>query len=510
MTHGQSRLFAGKAKKNQQESPRFQNETRLPKLKKSSLSSMTAPEFPAESPCVEPVLGAEVASSGPPSLSARGTRIARSLLDRLPGGRFTRSVVVLAGGTAMGQAVSIAAAPVITRLYSPADYGAMGVYTSLLAIFCVVASLRYELAILLPEKDEDAAATVVLSLAIISFTVSIFGLGVWWLHVEIIQWTNTPALGLYLWLLPVGVAWTGVYNVFNYWAIRKKAFGLIARTRLFQRIAAVITKIGGYPFGLVGLLLGNIVAASAGIVSLVAFVVREDRNLFNTTNCRAMVRMAARYRRFPQISSVSGIMNATSLHLPMLMLAAFYGQIVTGQFALVLVVATYPTGFLGQAVGQVYLGEGASAVRNSPSTLYHLFLPVTKRMSVIAIVPMLVLVTLGPSLFVFVFGREWREAGEFARVLAPMMACQFVVSPLGSTLNLLERQAYLLAWDCFRITLVVASLGLPAFLGWTAITAIGVYSGVMIVAYVVLWILIKVTISCAIRDKTMLESNPNK
>lgn len=85
----------------------------------------------------------------------------------LPRGSFVRNVAVLAGGTAAGQAIVVLASPVLTRLYTPEDFGVLAVYASLLCVLSTVATLRYELAIPLPKRDEDAAALVVLCLVIV-------------------------------------------------------------------------------------------------------------------------------------------------------------------------------------------------------------------------------------------------------------------------------------------------------------------------------------------------------
>ncbi|MGQ9623675.1 MAG: lipopolysaccharide biosynthesis protein, partial [Candidatus Caldatribacteriaceae bacterium] len=112
----------------------------------------------------------------------------------LPRGRFGRSVLLLAGGTALGQAVTVLVSPILTRLYSPEDFGVFGVYASLLGIVAVIASLRYEYAIPLPEEDETAANIlalcfgVLLGMTVFSWII-IRGLGQ-----RIIAWANVPGL----------------------------------------------------------------------------------------------------------------------------------------------------------------------------------------------------------------------------------------------------------------------------------------------------------------------------
>ena len=71
-------------------------------------------------------------------------------------------------GTAAGQLVSILLSPVLTRLYSPQQFGVLSVYTALLTILVVIASLRYELTVPMAASDEDAINLVALCCCVLA------------------------------------------------------------------------------------------------------------------------------------------------------------------------------------------------------------------------------------------------------------------------------------------------------------------------------------------------------
>ena len=79
---------------------------------------------------------------------------------------FVRHVVTLMTGTAVAQAIPIAMSPILTRIYTPEDFGLFALYMSTSALLAEVATGRYELAIMLPKKDEDARDIFVLSVMI--------------------------------------------------------------------------------------------------------------------------------------------------------------------------------------------------------------------------------------------------------------------------------------------------------------------------------------------------------
>lgn len=155
------------------------------------------------------------------------------LVSRITGGfaagSFARSVLVLAAGGAVGQMIAVVASPVITRLYSPVDLGTLSIYTSLLSILAVAISLRYEQTIPMPALDDEGrnllavALTVSLNLALLTAVgVALFGN-------QIAVLTNSPGLMPWLWLLPISVGAVGAFESLSLWAVRIRAFSLIAR-----------------------------------------------------------------------------------------------------------------------------------------------------------------------------------------------------------------------------------------------------------------------------------------
>ncbi|MGH7483582.1 MAG: lipopolysaccharide biosynthesis protein, partial [Longimicrobiales bacterium] len=149
----------------------------------------------------------------------------------LPKGRFARGAAVLVSGTAAGQSVVILSSPVLTRLYTPEEFGTLAVYSAALATIVLVASGRYELAIPLARAGGAAANLMALSLLVLLATTLLTTLGVSVFGEHLIALTNTPALGPFVWILPLGVLLGGANKVFTYWALRKEAFRRIASTR---------------------------------------------------------------------------------------------------------------------------------------------------------------------------------------------------------------------------------------------------------------------------------------
>ncbi len=106
-------------------------------------------------------------------------RLRRFVERLLPQGRFARNVSVLAGGTALSQALAVLAAPLLTRLYRAEDFGYFQVYLSFMAFAMLAVTLRYEQAIFLPDQEEIAANLVGVTLLAVVAVSALSGAAFW-------------------------------------------------------------------------------------------------------------------------------------------------------------------------------------------------------------------------------------------------------------------------------------------------------------------------------------------
>lgn len=376
------------------------------------------------------------------------------------GSSFARHLGVIIGGTAVGQVITVAASPILTRLYTPSDFGILSVYMSVLGLIVVAGSLRYEVAIPLPESDVDAANLLALSLAIVTALSGVILAALGLLRPIVFGGGKYAVLAPFLWILPASMLGAGAYQALSYWAMRKQAFRTLARTKITQSIGQALTQIGlgALHWGPAGLLVGDLVGRSGGTGTLATLAWREDKSRLRLVSWDGMRTMAHRFRRFPIWSSGSALFNAATLQLPLLVLAGFYGSEVAGLFALGQRVLAAPMSLIGSGIANVYYSVLAEVAREEPERMQPLFNSLTKRLTLIGIAPVVVAAVLGPWLCEIVFGPQWRAAGIFLRLLAPMLLVQFVASPLGGTLDVLERQDLHLIREVLRQALLLGAL----------------------------------------------------
>jgi len=413
------------------------------------------------------------------------------LLVRLRAGPFARAVATLAGATAVAQAISLAASPLLTRLYTPDDFGIASVFMSFLSLAVGVSALRYDLAIPLPEDDAVARGLLTISLSCVLATTLALAVVVAGFGYGIVEWFNAPGLGPFLWLLPAGLLVAGIHQVLSSWAVRERAYGLLARRRVIQNLGAAATQvgIGVLGGGPIGLLIGEVVRQGAGTASLAALAWRGTQRGERRSWLADTIRAARVYYRYPTLVTGSSILNAGGLFLPPVLLAKTYGTEVAGLFALAQRMVEAPVRLLGQSVGQVYFAEAAAVARGGSARLPGMYFSTAKKLFVVGSVPVLVAGMASPWLFGAIFGATWREAGTVAQALSWFTAVRFVAYPLSQTLNILGRQDLQAGWDVFRLMAALGTILVGAQAGLSAVNTIRLFALGLSISYLVLFLL---------------------
>ncbi|SCL32731.1 Membrane protein involved in the export of O-antigen and teichoic acid [Micromonospora nigra] len=402
-----------------------------------------------------------------------------------------RGVLNIAAGSAGGQVLLLLAAPVLARMYSPADFGVFAVLGTLAATLGAVASGRFELAVPLPERDREAHDLVAVGLVTALGTALAGTVVVLVARDGIAALFDQPALSSWLWLTPWTAAAMAAVQVLNQLAIRYRRYSAIGRRNFLQAGATLLTQLGA---GLVGLRSGGMalglgVGQAVGALSLLPGMRRRGADEDPGTHRRSLWRTALHHRRFPLLLAPSGLINVLGLQLPVLLIAYFYGSAVAGWFGLTQRVLAIPVALLGLAVAQVYLAELSRAARTGSGRAAALFLQASRQLGMVAAAGALLIVFAAPPAFAMVFGPEWSTSGSYVQALAVFTATQLVGSPLSQTLIVFGRQGLQLAWDVGRMILVAAAVTATALAGGSALAAVWAFGLSAAAAYGVSWLL---------------------
>jgi lipopolysaccharide exporter len=379
---------------------------------------------------------------------------------------FLINVIKLMGGSVIAQALGIIAAPIITRIYGPASYGISTLFASITAIIVVVACLRYEMSIMLPEKDEDAASMLVTSLLLVCITTLLVSLFVFFLREQIAYLLKAPELAKYLWLTPFMVFISGIFLALNYWNSRTKEFGRLSATRIVASVGTVSTQLGmgfGGQSNAGGLINGQVIGKTISCGLLSGLIWRKDRKIIKKGFRREKIWQGIkRYKKFPLFDTWSALLNTVSIQIPSFLLAYFFSPTVVGYYALSVNLLSMPANLVGSAFAQVFYQKAAEANHNN--TLDIVTEKVLTSLVSLGMFPILLLAVAGKEIVLFFFGAGWAEAGVYAQILSIWIFSQFLYSPISTIFCVLEKQKDFLQFNIILFIIRIFSVSIGGLL----------------------------------------------
>lgn len=363
-----------------------------------------------------------------------------------------KNVLSLSFATVIANAISIFIAPINTRQYLSEDYGMSTLFFSLGSTLGIFATLQYNLAIILPESDEESVEVLYLNffisvvLSALSLIVVIL-IGGW-----ISEALKTPTLSNWLYFLPIFVLGNGANSALSSYANRKKEYKILSISRIFSSVcSAIISVMVGYLVdGALGLILSLLVFQTLGTIMLMVRLYKNYDILFNVPSYERVKAIAIKYKRFPIYTLPTMFINNFVNQVPIYMLTTFSGASATGFYGLGFRVLVTPIGLISSSVGEVFRQKAAEEVRLY-GNCFNIFKKAFLGLAISSVGIFSVLIAFGPWIFSVLFGEKWTEAGVYAQIMGVMFMFKLTVSPLSYLFYLFEKNLEALITHIYMI-----------------------------------------------------------
>ncbi len=337
-------------------------------------------------------------------------------------------MLVLMTGSAIAQVLGFALTPIISRLYSEADFGEFSSFNNVLSIIGAGVCLDYTQALMLPKEKDKALNVFVLSCLLSGLCV--VGVLIFWFAVPGFLQRKIHVESM--WMLPlllVAVLITGINHACQAWCVRNKEFSTTSSSQVIRSVANNSAQIGlGLNGGALPLIAGSVLADFLATINLARVAWRDLVALRREIRWERIWQLAKDYRDFPLYSASRNVINALSSGLPVFLLTQYYGIAVAGAYAFGQRLLWVPMGFVTGALRQV-LFQKACETHNHGGRLLPLYLKTTVGLLALIIVPSAVTIFWAPQIFAWVFGAKWLVAGEYARSLILWLMVAFCNLP---------------------------------------------------------------------------------
>lgn len=379
-----------------------------------------------------------------------------NILCKLKNSAFIRNILIVMTGTALAQVIGFALSPVISRLFTPSDFGIFGSFSAMGGILAAGITMDYSQAIMLPKEKGDALDLFFVSCISTIFITALFALACLIAPTQFLVLIKAPNRWVLL-ILVISLFVMGFNITLQSWCVRIKAFKHTSGSQVVRSLSSNAMQIG---FGLlhsgsIGLIISSVLADFIASINLFRAFLIDFKTTFYRRDYLRMKQLAYEYRDFPIYSASMNVMNAISTGLPVLLLANYFGIAVAGAYAFAEKILSAPMGLVLRALRQVLFQEAAETDHRGGSLLA-LFIKVTLGLFLLVAGPSLILLIWAPEIFSYVFGSSWITAGEFASSLIIWLAFVFCNLPSVLFSRILRLQRKLFIFN--SILLVVRTL----------------------------------------------------
>jgi len=367
---------------------------------------------------------------------------------------FFSSISTLTIGSLIAQSVAVLCAPIITRLYTPDELGSFTYLFSFTAIFMGIINGKYDMAVVTETNEKKVFALIKLSL-IVGIILTILGSIIYFTYnIFVLDSINLKDV-IFVFFVLLSYAFITVLTSYNN---RHKEYKVITSVNIIrsasQNIGSVI--LGFFGPGRIGLTLPYVVGQYLGIRRQGNTLLREQRwkRIKNTTR-KELKEVMIDHKRQPLFSAPAALANSFSYSSITIFLNTLYGASIVGFYSISVRLLGLPLSLVSGNVSKVFF-ESATKEYNNTGRFYNSFKQVFLFQLALAIPMMIVMYFFAPDICEFVFGKEWRIAGDYIRILTPMFGIRFVVTTLTPAMIIVNKQNI----EFFlQLGLVLSSLG---------------------------------------------------
>lgn len=380
-------------------------------------------------------------------------------IERIKASSYIKNSLILTSGTIVAQIIPLAFYPILARIYTPSDFGVLATVISITAVISVIATGKYETAILITDTKRLAANMVWLILIIAFFSLSIIEVLFYFSSDFISESFKVPSLKYWVYICPPTAFLIVIYQSYNEWCVRNKYFVNLSLNKITNTGSMTLAKAlfgwtkilnGGL---IIGELLGRIITA----VSCIRLALKKDKEEFFSPSFRQMKWLSKRYIECPKLVLPAQLLNILGGELPVLLLLTAFSITQIGYYSMAISVLALPASIISLAVRDTFRKQ-ANDIYKQTGNCFSIYMKTLSAMGVISIVGFSLFYLIAPQLFSFVLGKEWFSAGEYARILCPIVAISFVSETGSSMFIIAEKMKMLLLWQILYFLLTLTSI----------------------------------------------------
>ncbi len=353
---------------------------------------------------------------------------------------FAQNTFILSIGTISSQVVSMLFYPILSRIFSPEEFGLLALIISITAILGTLSTGRYEGSILITDSKRDAANVIALILFLSSGILLFSYFIMRFFSTDLETWFGNRDLAKWLFVIPLNAFFIIIYNIYNEWCVRNGSFKELSWNKLLNSSA---NSIGKFFFGVgkivsSGLVLGELLGRFITACFCVFRVIKKEKDFFNGISFDRIKRMAKRYIEFPMFSLPGALVNTFGGQLPIILIAFYFSSKEVGFYSMTMTVLSIPSTVISKSIRDTFR-QRANEDYKKYGNCRRIFIKTFKLMLTLSVTGTILVFFLLPRLFDLFLGSDWITSGQYAQILIPLIALSFVSNSLSGVFIIAEK-----------------------------------------------------------------------
>lgn len=356
---------------------------------------------------------------------------------------IVKNISILFFGTVLAQMIPFLASPILTRLYTPESFGVFSIFLSLSLIIASFSTGKYELAIMLPKKENKAFYLFTLAIVFSLIFNVIFFLVLLCFNTEIAKIIQFSGSVEYLYLCPLLAFVTAIYGSSQYFFNRKKQYKKVASNKLVQAGLITFSQIIFAKFlSALGLIMGHLIGCILAVLNLIKGGFENEKKYLSSISFKRLLFVAKEYKKFPIFFSLSYGINTFVTNIIPILLTASFGLKYAGFYVLVQRTLGMPASMIVSSISGVFFQKATTQ-----QDCRKLYLTISLGLFLIGTPFVLVFYYYAPVFFQYIFGTEWTIAGEIASILAFVYWLSISTNSVAQFSTIHQKVVYNIGWQ---------------------------------------------------------------
>ncbi|HDG8684395.1 TPA: type 8 capsular polysaccharide synthesis protein Cap8K [Staphylococcus aureus] len=387
-------------------------------------------------------------------------------------------LMILSSGIA--QVILIITTPIITRLYSPTEFGEFTIFSNIAMILIPIINARYDLLIVNTKNDRSAnilsQISFLISLLILLILIPIFAISAW-LYPNFILDFIFIIIMLFL---------VSLTNIFTNYLNKERKYKVLSLINVFRAGSMALLQI---IFGLLALgSLGLIIGFSLSYIAGITLGYKTFKKYFNIVRDKEETKALFLENKNQLVYSTPSILlNSLSFSVVVFFIGILYTNTEVGIYGMAIRVLGIPVTIISLGLSKIFMQQ-ANDYYIEHGNFRNLLLKFSSILVIVSIILYVPLYLFSEELVNILLGHSWVDAITVIKIVIPLFVIRLIVSTVSLSVIVLQKQQLELILQALFLIGTTVTFVISKMLNLTFLNFVSINTVVLIVSYMIFFI----------------------